>query len=161
MKKTTTVAITALLVAQMMIVGCRATSSSSKPTLPAYKPDPLKAPIEVREAKKLPPRTGNQPVQVKKDQPAPFAGILMDGYLAAKYKLIKAERDKLRTIIQIDRTAQGRVHKVMNDAFDEMVRRAKRGWWERNKGTIGFWGGLVIGTFTTVLTVYGVSKASK
>lgn len=130
-----------------------------KPTLPSYQPDPLPAPIEEREKSALPPPSGNKPVALAKDGTAPFAGILMDPYLAAKYKLIKAGRDRLRSTITTDRKAFSKSHAVTNQAFQEMAERAKRSWWENNKGTIGFWGGMIVGMGLAILAVFGVDKA--
>jgi hypothetical protein len=48
--------------------GCVTTSTSASPMLPMYTPEPLPAPIEEREAKSLPAKTG-EPTALEKDKP--------------------------------------------------------------------------------------------
>jgi hypothetical protein len=151
-------AIATTLCLSVLLMGC-ASTKQAKPTLPSYKPDPLPAPIEEREKSSLPKPSGNKPVAVAKDGTVPYSGILMDPYLAAKYKLIKAGRDRLRSLITTDRKAFSKSHAVTNEAFQEMAERAKRSWWENNKGTVGFWGGMIVGMALAILAVFGVDKA--
>jgi hypothetical protein len=157
-----------LLTASILSLGC-ASATQKAPTLPLYKPDPLPPPVEDRKDTVLPPKTGKPAALVKctvkkgetadKDCVVPYTGILVDSYLLAKYKLQKAERDRMRNQIVIDRDAYTKTHAVTNEAFQAMAERAKRSWWENNKGTVGFWGGLVVGMGLAILTVFGISKA--
>jgi hypothetical protein len=159
-------ALALLLSFSMIAAGC-ASTKSAKIALPTYKPSALKPPIEDRT--KLPPKVGAPTVvlacTVKKGEVAakdckvPFNGILVDQNYAARAKLYKAERDKLRSIIQTDRTAFASTHTVHEEALNDLAKRAQRSWWENNKGTVGFWGGLVVGMGLAVLAVFGVSKA--
>jgi len=161
-------ALALLLALSMVAAGC-ASTTATRIKLPTYKPDPLKPPIEDREGVKLPPKKGAPTVlmacSVKKGEVAPedcqvpFSGVLIDGHLSAKYKLQKAERDTLRSIVAADRTAFSATNAVHGEAINDMAQRAYRGWWEKNKGTVGFWGGLVAGMGLAVLTVFGISKA--
>ncbi|NIT77385.1 MAG: hypothetical protein GWO44_10975 [Thermoplasmata archaeon] len=150
----------------MVTAGC-ASTKATKITLPTYKPAKLKPPIEDRT--KLPPKKGAPTVvtacSAKKGEVAPadcqvpFNGILVDQNYAARAKLYKAERDKLRSIVETDRSAFASTHKVHEEAINDLAKRAQRSWWENNKGTVGFWGGMVIGMGLAILAVYGVSKA--
>jgi hypothetical protein len=161
-------ALALLLSVSMILAGC-ASAKGTKITLPTYKPTQLKPPIEERPEVKLPPKVGAPTVvmacSVEKGATAekpckvPFNGILVDQNYAARAKLYKAERDKLRSIIQTDRTAFASTHKVHEEAINDFAKRAQRSWWENNKGTVGFWGGLVVGMGLAVLTVFGISKA--
>jgi len=148
----------AMLCASILLMGCQA-AVQKLPTLPAYEPEPLPAPIEEREKSSLPKPSGNKPVALVKDAAAPYAGILMDPYQATKYKLIKAERDRLRSTITTDRKAFSKSNAVTNVAFQDMAERARPSWWQTNKGTVGFWGGMVVGMGLAVLAVFGVTKA--
>jgi hypothetical protein len=160
-------ALALLLSGSMILAGCA--STQTKISLPTYKPAPLKPPIEDRKGVKLPPKvgapTGVMACSVEKgataDKPCkvPFSGILVDQNYAARAKLYKAERDKLRSILQTDRTAFSSTHKLHEAAVNDLAKRAQRSWWENNKGTVGFWGGLVVGMGLAVLTVFGISKA--
>lgn len=152
----------------MILAGC-ASTQTPKITLPTYKPTPLKPPVEEREGVKLPPKVGAPTVvmacSVEKGQTAtetckvPFNGILIDQHLSAKYKLQSAERDTLRTIVQTDRAAFASTHQVHEDAINDLAARAQRSWWENNKGTVGFWGGMIVGMGLAVIAVFGVTKA--
>lgn len=155
----TTRATALLLSACLLTASCQATTQQSGLKLPTYKPSPLKPPVEERKDTKLPPKTA-APKAVSKDQAAPFSGILIDGHLAAKYKLQKAERDTLRRIIAIDRAAFSQAHKLQEQAFNELAKRAERSWWERNKGVLGFWGGVVVGMGLAILSVYAGTRAA-
>ncbi len=150
----------------MVTAGC-ASTKGTQITLPTYKPDKLKPPIEDRT--KLPAKVGAPTVvmacSAKKGEVAPadckvpFNGVLVDQNYAARAKLYKAERDKLRSIIETDRSAFASTHKVHEEAVNDLAKRAQRSWWENNKGTVGFWGGMIIGMGLAILSVYGVSKA--
>lgn len=147
-----------LVVSLFCSTACRTTAPIV--TLPAYVPTPLQEPIEQREASSLPPKTA-PPAPVEKDQASPFSGIVIDAHLAAKYKLITAERDYLRKVIEIDQMALAKSQHVTNQAFTDMAQRAQRSWWEDNKGTVGFWVGAVLGMGITMLVVYGVHQTTK
>jgi len=161
-------ALALLLSCFMILAGC-ASSQTSKITLPTYKPAKLKPPIEDRKETKLPPKVGAPTVVMAcsakrgeaapEDCKVPFNGILVDPNYAARAKLYKAERDKLRSIVQTDRNAFAATHTVHEEAINDLAKRAQRSWWENNKGTVGFWGGMVVGMALAILSVYGVSKA--
>jgi len=158
--KSTTRALALLLSACLLTASCRATTQqSAQIKLPTYKPAPLKPPVEERKDTTLPAKTG-APKALAKDQAAPFNGILIDGHLAAKYKLQKAERDTLRRIIAIDRAAFSQAHKLQEQAFNDLVKKAQRSWWDRNKGVLGFWGGVVVGMGLAILSVYAGTRAA-
>jgi hypothetical protein len=164
----TTRALALVLSLCMILAGC-ASTQKTKIALPTYKPSPLKPPIEERPEVKLPPKVGAPAVvmacSVEKGQTAtetckvPFNGILIDQHLAAKYKLQATERDTLRTIVQTDRAAFASTHQVHEDAINDLAEKAKRSWWENNKGTVGFWGGMIVGMGLAVIAVFGVTKA--
>ena len=131
-------------------------------TLPTYKPAPLKPPLEEEKKDILPEKEG-APTALKACDSCkvPFGGVLIDAHLAAKYKLITADRDRLRRLIEIDRRAWSRSHAVTQQAFNSMAQRVYRSWWEKYKGTLGFWAGTAVGMGLAVLSVYGVSRVQK
>lgn len=161
-------ALALLLSVSMILAGC-ASTQQAQIQLPTYKPDPLKPPIEDRPDVKLPAKVGAPTVvmacSVEKGQVAaetckvPFNGILIDQHSAAKYKLQATERDTLRNIVQADRTAFAATTTVHEEAVNDLAKRAERSWWENNKGTVGFWGGLVVGMGLAIVAVFGVTKA--
>ena len=161
-------ALALLLSLSMILVGCVSTQLPQI-TLPTYKPTPLKPPIEDRPEVKLPDKVGAPVVvmacSVEKGQVAgepckvPFSGILIDQHLAAKYKLQSAERDTLRITVETDRTAFSSTHKIHEAMVNDLAQRAQRSWWEGNKGTVGFWGGMIVGMGLAVIAVFGVTKA--
>jgi len=170
----------ATLCLSILLAGCASSQKATTIKLPTYQPAPLKPPIEERPEVKLPAKTGAPtpllqcgPPKCRRDdttkkwvcdaQPTcsvKFSGILIDGHLAARYKLQAAERDKLRAIIATDRQAYSASHKVVESAFNDLAKQAERSWWERNKGTFGFWGGMVIGMGFAILAVWAGTKAA-
>jgi hypothetical protein len=161
--KTTWMQLIAVLMVALLISGCGAmvqTPAAHKYNLPGYAPDPLPLPIEDRPDTKLPPKAG-APKDLRQGETAPFNGVLIDGYLAAKYKLVMAERDRLRSQIDIDRRAYDKTHAITNGAFQDMAQRAERSWWENNKGTVGFWVGTAVGLGLAVLTVFAIDRTTK
>jgi hypothetical protein len=153
----------AILMVALLISGCGAmvqTPTAQKYNLPGYSPDPLPLPVEDRPDTILPPKVG-APKDVKQGEVAPFNGVLIDGYLAAKYKLVMAERDRLRSQVEIDRKAYDKTHAITNGAFQDMAQRAERSWWESNKGTLGFGVGTAVGLGLAVLTVFAIDHTTK
>jgi hypothetical protein len=163
-----TKALALMMALSLMVAGC-ASTKLDRIVLPTYKPTQLKAPIEERPDVKLPSKVGAPTAimacTVAKGQVAaeicqvPFNGILIDQHLAAKYKLQVAERDTLRTIVETDRAAFASTHQIHEAAINDMAQRAQRSWWENNKGTVGFWGGMIVGMGLAVIAVFGVTKA--
>jgi hypothetical protein len=95
---------------------------------------------------------------VKAGEAAPFSGVLLDDKQAARLAAIKAERDKLRAIVEAERLQQ-RTKDIINDkALKALSERAKRTWWEKHKGEIllGVGGTLGIGLVLGVL--YALTK---
>lgn len=162
------------------LAGCASSQKPETIKLPSYTPAPLKPPIEEREGVKLPPKAGPPTPLLQCSPPAckqdaatkkwicdaeptctvKFSGILIDGYLAAKYKLQATERDTLRSIIATDRQAFAASHKVIETGFNDLAKKAERSWWELNKGTFGFWGGMAIGMGFAILAVWAGTKAA-
>lgn len=110
--------------------------------LPTYQPTALQEPIEKREADTLPEKTG-QPTALSSGVAAPFTGILIDGYLLSKYKLIVSERDKLRELITIERESRSGVQSYLNKIIADALSKSHPTWWDENKGWVGFVGGVV------------------
>ncbi len=169
-----------MLSLSMLLAGCATSKKTTKIQLPRYKPAALKPPIEQRKGVKLPAKTGSPtglvkcgPPKCKQDDTTKkwicdteptcavkFSGLLIDPHLAAQYKLQKAERDTLRTIVTADRQAFSASHQVVEGAFNDLAKRVVRSWWERNKGTFGFWGGMTLGMGFAILAVWAGTKAA-
>jgi hypothetical protein len=150
-----------LLILVLLLGGCHPLVQvpvAQKYSLPTYTPEPLPAPIETRE--KLPAKTA-LPYDMLQGDEAPFNGILIDAYLAMKYKLIVAERDRLRTQVAIDRKTYSQIYDLTNRSFQEMAQRAERSWWELNKGMVGFWVGTTLALGFSVLTVFALDHSAK
>lgn len=128
--------------------------------LPAYKVEKLDPPTEEKNAAKLPPKQG-KPTALDKDSKAPFVGILIDSYLLAKYKMIQAERDRLRSWITIERTARGDVQALMNRVLVDALARSELGWWERNKGLIGFAVGVIAASALAIGLTAGLDHVQR
>lgn len=140
-------------------------SASILKQLPKYKVEALDPPVEDKEL--LPPKTmGGAPIPLRACEPPrecmiPFTGILLDSHLLAKYKLIKGERDKLRTWIMIERTARGDIQNYMNKVLADALARAKRSWWDENKGWVGLVGGVVAASILAIGLAAGLERAER
>jgi len=114
-------------------------------------------PIEKREGFKE-----GTSVVVKKDDPTPHKGILIDADKAAYYVAVKAERDRRRKELQAARKnleVQKIIHKSTLEHI-EAKQRAHNTWWERNKGLMGLAFGTTLGIALTVGILYAVTKGS-
>lgn len=138
-------------------LGCSTAAQKPCVTTPGYNPDPLPPPAETTAD--LPKKTG-EPMALEAGTAAPFTGVLLDTYLVGKYKVIVAERDRMRSQILIERHARAQVQSYYDAALGEALKRAERSWWERN----GTWVGVVAGVLlTSVLAIgltYGVREAA-
>jgi hypothetical protein len=124
--------------------------------LPTYKVEDLPPPVESRPTTALPPKT-DAPQAVQQGQSVPFTGVLIDNHLAAKYKLIQAERDRWRATIVAERKARAEVQNYYNKTLAKSLAELdkQRSWFERNKGLIGF----VVGTLFASAMAIGLAFA--
>ena len=139
-----------------VLLGCAGVTQKPCVTTPAFTPDPLPPPVETTA--ELPKKTG-EPTALEAGTAAPFTGVLLDTYLVGKYKVIVAERDRLRAQILIERNARALVQSYYDAALTVAQKRAERSWWERN----GTWMGVVAGVLLTATLAigltYGLRKA--
>lgn len=126
-----------------------------KPVLAPYQAQPLARPIEEREPL---PRGEEQAAGLLVGEKAPFDGVVLSERLAAKFRLIKAERDTLRELLAIERQAAQRRHELVNQALTDMHQRAQRSWLERHAGSLGIYSGFVLGAATCILITYGLRQ---
>jgi len=112
-------------------------------------------PIEQREGYK----PGKSQV-VKKDDPAPYKGIVIDGDKAAYYIAVKAERDRRRKELEAARKKAAIQEVIRESTIDHLKAKAlARGtWWEQNKGLVGFGLGVTVGMAIVVGLVYGLTR---
>lgn len=141
----------------IVLLGCSSVTQKPCVTTPTFTPEPLPAPAETTAD--LPKKTG-EPVALDAGTAAPFTGVLLDTYLVGKYKVIVAERDRMRAQILIERHARAQVQAYYDAALTDALKRTERSWWERN----GTWVGVVAGVLlTSVLAIgltYGVREAA-
>ena len=133
--------------------GCA--SSARKPLVSPYRAPVLQKPIEEREV--LP--TGDDvTVGILAEEQAPFDGLLLSERAAVRYRLIRAERDTLREVLEIERQAAVQRHDLMTNALADMHKQAQRTWFERHAGVLGLYGGFLLGSVTCIVLVYGISS---
>jgi hypothetical protein len=124
------------------------------------------------EEEKLPPRPDEKPippdkdwvVPLAKDTPSPKNGVLISPEKAVRAAKYKARYNELRTLAELDK----RVWKNRAVIHDEQLGQANRtikqltpGWWDKNKGTLGFTTGMVLGAVMTIFVVYGVDQVQE
>lgn len=138
----------------ILFLGC--STSTHKPLIPEYTPPKMEQVIEIREPL---PEGAEKAVALLKDEICPWDGVLLTERLATKYRLIRAERDKLRTVLEIERDAFSQKHKLMTQAVTDMYERAKESenWWVRNKGILGAVGGFIVAAGTYILLTFAVT----
>jgi hypothetical protein len=95
--------------------------------------------------------------QYSKGSPYRLPVFLIDNHLAAKYKLIQAERDRWRATIVAERKARAEVQNYYNKTLAKSLAELdkQRSWFERNKGLIGF----VVGTLFASAMAIGLAFA--
>lgn len=101
---------------------------------------------------------GGKAAGVKKGEPAPHSGVVLDFTKSEEYLAIKAERDRLREELRAARLAKGTTKIIMDATVQRLKEEVKRTWWERNRGVVGLVLGIVLGTSVTVGLVYGLSR---
>lgn len=142
-----------LIVLLFLGVGCGTTTP--KLVLAPYQAQPVARPIEEREPL---PKGDELATGVLAGEKVPFDGVMLSERLAAKLRLIKAERDTLREWLAIERQAAQRRHELVNQALTDMHQRAQRSWLERHAGTLGVYSGFVLGAATCILITYGLKE---
>jgi len=97
-----------------------------------------------------------------KGSSAPVNGLLVTEEKAARILRLKAAYDELRSLYESDRTVfkQNRlIYEERIQAANAEIARLAPSWWDDNKGTIGFIGGIVLGAAVTVGISAGVNAA--
>jgi hypothetical protein len=147
-----------ILVTFFLLSSCATTQV--KQTFPTYIPDPLPEKIESRKDTVLPNKTGS-PIALEKCTKCevPFTGILLDSYLLSKYKLISTERDTLRVQIQAERQARAEVQQYYNLALQDALEKAKKSWFEDNKGLLGIVTGVVVTSALAIGLSFGLNAS--
>jgi hypothetical protein len=113
----------------------------------------VQEPIEKRES-----LSAGKVKALKKSEAAPFTGNLIDNDKARFYIAVKAERKRLRKELGSARL-KATATKIVTDALVQRLKQeAKRSWWERNKGTVAFITGIVIGTGFVVGLTYALTR---
>jgi hypothetical protein len=144
----------------MVITGCANYQSMVKPPeVPKNIQDSelIEPPIEERI--KLPEQTG-VPIVLNKGIPAPYNGILIDERKATEEIAIRAERDRRRNEVlllkRLDIQKDYLYRKALYDSY-RSVEENSSNWWERNKGSLGFIGGMLVGGGIAIGMAYAVS----
>jgi hypothetical protein len=99
-----------------------------------------------------------QSTPIRKDEAAPYSGVLLDEKQAARVAAIMKERDRWRKTVKAERLQQRTKDIIHDKALQALQEQAKRTWWERHKGEIllGVGGALGIGLVLGVL--YALTK---
>lgn len=77
-----------------------------------------------------------KPLALDKDVPSPYEGILIDEYTAGLKVLIKAERDRRRRELIIERGARQQERDICMREINRLASRAEKNepnWWDENK----------------------------
>lgn len=144
------------LLVLLVCAACQTTTNKDF-VFPATKIEQLKPPLEDRTPLNGPERA----VGVTKGTPAPFDGILLSERLMTKYKLIQKDRDTCRTERQIEQDLHVGRFKQCNDVATRAVKAASLSWWQQNKGWVGYLGGYISATVTSLVAVVLASQAKK
>jgi hypothetical protein len=141
----------------VVLLGCSGVAQKPCVTTPAFTPEPLPAPAETTAD--LPKKTG-EPTALEMGAAAPFTGVLLDTYLVGKYKVISAERDRMRAQLLIERHARAQVQAYYDAALGDALKRAERSWWERNGTWVGVAAGVLLTSVLAIGLTYGVREAA-
>lgn len=139
--------------------GCGQSLKTQIPTYDAAKTQVLKdGPLidpAVEQREKLKPGTARA---IKKGEPAPQDGILIDSDKAVLYKAIQAERDRRRTELEAERLRQRTQGVIYKAAVKRLEEETKRSWWDRHKGGVLFAVGATVGMAIVLGVLYAVTR---
>jgi hypothetical protein len=121
------------------------------------------------EENPLPDRPDKEPIPPAEDyvypvtqgDPAPADGVLLSPAKAARAKKWQIGYDEIRGLYEQDRQVwkQNRIiYEERLDLANQEIGRLQPSWWDQNKGTVAFIGGVVLGAFVTVGVAYGLDQ---
>lgn len=103
---------------------------------------------------------GGKQQAIKKDDKAPYTGILINNPKAEELIAIKAERAKLRKLLESSRLQLGTMKIIYEATMGRLKQEVKRTWWEKNRGIVGLVIGIVVGVGTTIGLVYALTRGN-
>ena len=132
----------------------------------------IKDPAFRVEDKPPPPRPDKDPIPPEKDwavplvkgAEAPDGGVLISAEKAVRAAKYKARYNEAITLWDLDKKVWKNVRVIHEERFGQANRVIKDltpGWWDANKGTVGFITGIVIGITLTIFVVYGVDRVQE
>ncbi len=132
----------------------------------------IKDPSFKVEDKKLPPRPDVKPippekdwvVPLAKDKPAPKDGVLISPEKAVRAAQYKLRYNELRSRYDLDRLVWRSTRVIQSEQrgqANRVIKDLTPGWWQNNKGTLGFVTGITIGAIMTIFVVYGVDQVQE
>ena len=124
------------------------------------------------EDEKLPPRPDEKPIPpekdwvlpLAKDTPAPKSGVLISPEKAVRAAKYKTRYNEIRTLAELDKRvwrSRAVIHEEQLGQANKVIKDLTPGWWDNNKGTLGFTAGMLIGAVITVFVVYGVDQVQE
>lgn len=145
-------------------------TESSEHTLP----DPIftqelpELPAEVPPDKRLAVAVSECTVEGSDPPEKTPPGILMSQAMAMRSARLKVAYDEMRGLYEVDLRTMDREREVyerhLKAADDEIVEwrvKARRSWWEKNKGTVGLVLGVITGAALTVGIAAAVDQATE
>lgn len=91
-------------------------------------------------------------------------GILMSEEKATALAKYRVAYPGLRHFCELDRelwSGKWQISQRLLIEADRKIEDMQPSWWDRNKGTIGFFGGMLVGALTTIAVIYGVVKVEE
>lgn len=152
----------ALAAVTFLVSGCAAVNKKTE--IPSYgeakkrvlSGGPLvEAPIEQRMNIK-----GGKQEALKTGAPAPFTGVLLNNAKTEELLAIRAEREKLRKLLEASRLQHGTSKIIYEATLERLKQEAERSWWEKNRGVVGLVIGMVLGIGTTVGLIYALTRGN-
>jgi len=149
-----------LVILTLLVVSACKTGGPADLALPPTKVEPLPPPLEEVQAKTLPEGPSTKQGLIK-GTIAPWDGVMLSPRLAGEYVLVKAERDKLRPLLALERQVNADRFQLCNQTLTDVSKKAERSWWEENKGLLGFFTGFVVAGAAAIGLAFGLNQASK
>jgi hypothetical protein len=91
-------------------------------------------------------------------------GILMSEGKAELLAEYRVAYPGLRKFCELDRelwSGKWWISQRLLVEADARIKEMQPGWWDLNKGTISFFGGMLVGAVTTIAVIYGVMKVEQ
>jgi hypothetical protein len=146
----------------LLLTACGPSIATIRYELPPNLPNVVDSPLPDSPDKVAIPDAQNYAIPLVKGMQSPQDGILISPELAKRVKLWQLDDQEIRALYQLDKN----IWKAEKVIFDERLAQSNQtiqtlmpnSWWYNHKDSFIFIGGIIVGTVTTSMVVYGLKN---